>query len=131
MKRNWALTIKEMMHLKSLGVDTSSASMCWLKHPNESEYRLFVRDEYCYELGALEPIPAFTLQDMLEMTPKELPGGYYLFSVQRVGVCFYYYGEEGELCNKGGKSFLEASYNMLCWLAENGYLGKEGDNGVL
>ncbi len=54
-----------MKELAKLGVDISDASMCWIQEPNEKNYRLVVHDEYCYEMGALNPVPAYTLQDLI------------------------------------------------------------------
>lgn len=34
--KNQTLSIERMLHLKKLGVDTSKASMCWLKAKKDS-----------------------------------------------------------------------------------------------
>lgn len=36
------LSREQMAHLKELGVDTSDASMCWLRYDADGEVRLFV-----------------------------------------------------------------------------------------
>lgn len=55
-----------------LGVPAKAASMCWVKDPNEGEYSLCVHDEFCYEVAALEPVPAFTVADLQEMLPDKI-----------------------------------------------------------
>lgn len=67
-----ALSREQMLSLQSKGVDISDASMCWIKEPNEKNFRLVVHDEYCYELGCLNPVPAYTLQDIVMMLKGEL-----------------------------------------------------------
>lgn len=68
--KNQVLSISQMRHLKDLGVDTDKASMCWLGNPNSNNYDVFIFDEYCYEISCFDPIPAFTLQDLLSILPS-------------------------------------------------------------
>ncbi len=65
MERNIAVSRKHIFELANLGVDISDASMCWVQEPNEKNFRLVVHDEYCYEMGCLNPVPAYTLQDLI------------------------------------------------------------------
>lgn len=59
------LSIKQMKVLKDLGANIDNASMCYTKIPNSDSYYLTIHDEYCYECSGLDPIPTFTLMDML------------------------------------------------------------------
>lgn len=118
-----------MKHLRELGLDTSNASMCWIKD-TEGNRHLSVHDEYCYEASFMNPIPAFTLQDILEMLPKEIRDKdddkfvlrieYWL--LHRVWYVGYYYYDVtlNDLCCKG--DLLDAAYDMLCWCIENGHI---------
>ena len=65
MKPRVALSITEMRALQRKGIDTSDASMCWIKEPNGEGYKMTVHDEYCYEMACLDPIPAYTLEDII------------------------------------------------------------------
>lgn len=65
-------TIEQSCRLLELGVPAKAASMCWVKDPNEGEYSLCVHDEFCYEVAALEPVPAFTVADLQEMLPDKI-----------------------------------------------------------
>lgn len=62
------LTIAEMQSLQELGIDTTKASMFWVKEKNKDNYYLAVQD------GTLTPnttcIPTFTMQDILQLLPK-------------------------------------------------------------
>ena len=163
------LTIKEMTYLKSLGVDTSKASMVLLffdESGNElgwevedrgkdkvlyeyydegkeiwesASYSYFDAETGHYDHSHREDCGVFTLQDMLEVMPKEI----YLKSTNKHAnleiritegrtVIGYFvknsYFHDSRIPAKiiTDATILEAAYNMLCWLAENGYLGKEG-----
>lgn len=65
-------SIEQSKRLIELGVPAEKASMCWVKDPNENEYYLAVHDEYCYEVACLEPIPAFTVADLLGLLPPKI-----------------------------------------------------------
>ena len=46
-----------MRHLRDLGVDTSKASMCWLREPNNhTRYEVFCTNDDCYEMSCLDLI---------------------------------------------------------------------------
>ena len=61
-----ALSKEHMITLRAYGMDTSDASMCWLREPNERGWFLVKHDEDCYEMGCLDPVPAYTLEDILQ-----------------------------------------------------------------
>ena len=63
------LSIEQMQHLQELGLDTNNASMCWIKDM-EGNQHLSVHDEYCYEASFMNPVPAYTLQDVLDALPR-------------------------------------------------------------
>lgn len=65
-------SIEQSKRLIELGVPAEKASMCWVKDPNENEYYLAVHDEYCYEVACLEPVPAFTVADLLGLLPPKI-----------------------------------------------------------
>lgn len=127
--KNQVLSIEQMQQLKELGVDTSKASMCWVRDA-EGNRTIEIHDEYCYEMSFLNPVPAFTLQDMLDMMPNiievnECECSLYIF-FHEDGISVYYecgYDEQPAFFCED--SILESAYNMLCWLAENGYLNKK------
>lgn len=63
------LDVQQMQHLQELGLDTNNASMCWLKTPNGRG--LTFNDEWInLDNSILEPIPAYTLQDVLDALPR-------------------------------------------------------------
>lgn len=108
------LSISHMLYLHQLGLDIRKASMCWNTFNNDVV--LSIHDESCYECSRLRPIPAFTLHDILELLPKQL-------CLEDLNICnngrywrVYYHG----IYSVENEDLLEALYEMLCCLVENG-----------
>lgn len=129
-------TIEQSCRLLELGVPAKAASMCWVKDPNEGEYSLCVHDEFCYEVAALEPVPAFTVGDLIEMLPKQIGNShteYFLNigkGVSRKYHISYQYGSvnhQGKVTYnlkfrcKDGSGLIERLVETIEWLLSNGY----------
>lgn len=124
-------SIEQSKRLLELGVPAEKASMSWVKDPNDNEYSLCVHDECCYEVAALEPVPAFTVADLLGMMPRELPnptlGGHMArlaidFIPDKVGICYL----TGSYVILGGHQAVgsdiqTALIEEIEWLVFNGY----------
>ncbi|MCM1031573.1 MAG: hypothetical protein NC410_09075 [Oscillibacter sp.] len=120
MNKQIALSIEQMDHLKELGVDTSDASLCWIKKPNTDNYSLSIHDESCYEMSCLHPVPAYTLQDILEKLPHTIVAPLKIYTLLIYDFDWWMYdgiGKELKLAN--GKTWLDTAYNMLYWVVEN------------
>ena len=120
------LSREQMAHLKELGVNTSDASMCWLRYDADGEVRHFVavNDEMCYEMACAEPCPTYTIGDLIEKLPKQI--GWYNLSVcwKNEGVKYDDWISEEVTDYIGDFNFeyrplIEALYDCLCWVAEN------------
>ncbi len=128
------LSIEQMTRLKQLGVDTSKASLHYVYLPTarsifnetdelESEPTLFA----CKQ-DMLEGYPTFALQDVIELLPKRLMSDFgdadliiqpaldatvYVISYEpKNDIIAWFYDE----------NILDAAYNMLIWVIENGHL---------
>lgn len=131
---NQVLSIEQMNHLKELGVDTSGASMYYELDDFQGFYRLYINEDHEHDR---KEIPAFTLQDTLEIMPKQLKIKVEeyrspvdcLLMIDVANDCIYYeytaWGERGCGNTFGGVNLLTSAYEMLCWLAENDYLNKK------
>lgn len=121
------LSVKEMEHLKKLGVYTSKASMCWMIFDVDSlPSDLWIHSADCYDYDFAHPIPTFTLQDILDILPKEIiidskvynlniifPNeGSWEVSYSSYSICKEFFIEN---------NLIDAAYEMLCWCVENGY----------
>lgn len=120
MKRRIALSIEEMNVLKSKGMDISDASMCWVREPNTDTFKLTVHDEYCYELNSLNPVPAYTLEDIIlklsgDISPTNIETMKKYPEVAKPWL--FIVGKNNKLSKsigKFGESPLIAAYNALC-----------------
>lgn len=133
--KNQVLSIDQMKRLVKLGVDISKASMCWIKFPNESElleYTVSVHDEFCYEMSLLDPIPTFTLQDIIELLPINIRNRGSLFIGKHLNIDRYnkdnsdksplyqgYYGISPIVSEY--ETSIEAAYNTLIWVIKNNH----------
>ena len=126
------LDVQQMQHLQELGLDTSNASMCWIKTPNGRD--LTFNDEWMnLEESILDPVLAYTLQDVLDALPKYYHIaniGWAKLSIRvhttkewEIGYVYtdelskYAYG-----CRILGKELIDAAYELLCWCVEWGFV---------
>ena len=120
------LSIEKMQKLKELGIDISKASMCYVFFESDgSKYTdIVVHDESCYEMACMNPIPTFTLQDMIELMPNNVKyeGKSYYLSIDKkfVGYIDDMYVEDCVL--ESDSNILENTFKVLVWLAENKYI---------
>ena len=127
------LSLEQMHQLKELGVDTSRASMCYISKCTSCDFDdgceiVVVCNDFNKKLHN-EFGPAFTLQDVIELLPKSI-----LINSVKHWFCvnqnclltefqvMYFDGDDSYGVIKQNKSLLQAAYNMLIWVIENGYL---------
>lgn len=123
------LSIEQMNHLKKLGVDTSEAST--------KEYIISETESYCgysrsiviidgYIEHYIEENKTFTLQDILDLLPTEIEkeNRNYQLEVFRNPQRYFvsYYWLDNLLISLNEVEFIDAAYEMLCWVIKNGYL---------
>ena len=124
------LDIEQMQHLQELGLDTNNASMCWIKD-TEGNQHLSVHDEYCYEANFMNPVPSYTLQDVLDALPKDISKDgctwyaslYIDFENNRIvygNTDRYGFEIYHEIIIE--KDLIDAAYFMLCWVIENKFV---------
>ena len=142
MKSKQVLSIEQMKHLQELGLDTSDASMYWVRRSHGSriddeskgEWFLSLQKEFMVcGFISYEILPTYTLQDILDKLPHYLnpfPSKQILFAwmierdtiayrnVERVDDCLKHFTD---------KSLIDAAYEMLCWCVENRYIKKDGE----
>ena len=134
--KNQVLSIEQMRKLKELGVDTSKASMHFLYMPTAKSIMsgvYEVDDEpevFVSQNGMNHEHPTFTLQDVIELLPSQLihKGETLYLNFDNIGkeYGFYYVAVDFEIyIYFNDKNILQAAYNMLIWVIENGYLKKK------
>lgn len=132
------LNIEQMKHLQELGVDTSDASMYWVRAKriigkqrnnvldNEMEkWRLSLSKSIVHSVDwAVESLPTYTIGDLIEKLPKSDNSGDLLIEY-RNSELGYGVWDWGELYginaqqNFKDKPLKNALYDLLCWIAEN------------
>ena len=140
--KDQVLSIERMQYLKELGVDISKSSLFWVKkiineigEEVKGEYRLSFSDRVIvrnFELWNI--IPAFTLDDVLDLIPKNIITNdshrdkvYFVadFSEKVMGYAYRF-----ETCGEISyyrffswvDNIIDAAYEMLCWCIYEGYI---------
>ena len=114
------LSIEQMKHLKELGVDTSDASMCWLRYDVGGVVKQYVEinDVKWHEWSRATPYPTYTIGDLIEKLPEDLrfrcQGSNYSFSKNWDSLSFGY-----ERIIPHSNNLIEGLFTLLCWVAEN------------
>lgn len=125
------LTIEQMKHLQSLGVDTSNASMLWdFKFNNKLDIVKYPERMKQY-IDNGNGIGAFTLQDLLYILPNFIDN--YVFGLNQD-----YQSADSESCYisytsiqcerehlhviDSSDNLINACYRMLVWLINNKYI---------
>ena len=139
-----ALSIEKMQRLKEIGVDTSVASMryerfgSYVEDPMTGlvvwkwgEWNLCVGYNSSSNAENYQVKPAFTLQDILYALPnsiyiKEYDRRYYLTISALLRIEYYRHCDNTRLymIEHSYRSLLDAAYDMLCLVTENGYYKK-------
>lgn len=116
------LDVQQMKHLQELGMDTTNASMCWIKTPKGRD--IAFNDEWIGKWESLlEPVPAYTLQDVLDaMTRWEINDGFCpRITIDLSERLIRYHYKNKDRVSMVMKSFdstgclIDAAYEMLCW----------------
>lgn len=131
------LSIKQMQELIALGFDTSKASMCWFpmtlsdenNQPVTKSYFLGIHHKGCNLYwntnDCREPVPTFTLQDILEIIKKkvlekdlslDLELNLINNQLQLTKEVDY------RLYTSDGKTLLQSAFQMLKWCKQNHYM---------
>ena len=123
------LSLEQMKHLQELGVDTSDASMCWLRYDVGGVVKQYVEinDVKWHEWSRATPYPTYTAGDLFRKLPSSLKCDYLnsWIAIHTDGCNdplisasyeFEYNNTEGK---QVGDTIEEALYNLLCWIAIN------------
>lgn len=134
-------SIEQSEHLVELGLSAETADMeyLFLKETNSLMNSIpFVKDKTEVEDSALHAmcyrVPCWSLEALLEAMPKEITDEYdskgwlgmCAINVPTWGWIIYYSNDDDSLSmhEEQGNTLLEATYNMACWLLEEGYIKK-------
>ena len=121
---NQVLSIEQMTKLKELGVDVTPKGTCLMYTSDSSDnYYLKYGESTCED-----DVVAFGLQDVIELLPYTFNNNY-LRIYRSISIYYFIYENmnlEDDILEKG-RNPLEAAYNMLIWVIENGHLKTNTD----
>lgn len=135
------LSIEQMKHLQELGVDTSDASMYWVRAKriigkqrnnildNEiGKWRLSLSKNIVHSVDwAVESVPTYTAGDLFRKLSSSLKCDYLnsCITIHTDGCdeplisALYEYEYNTTMDKQVGDTIEEALYNLLCWVAIN------------
>lgn len=120
------LTPEQMRHLSELGCSTRNASMCLIRD-TEGNRHLSVHNEYCYEASYMNPIPVYTLADIIEMLPKQIMAGeskyeISIYTIDGKWAVDYCSEKDADVQSLVCEKLIDAAYSRLCWCLKNKYI---------
>ncbi|WP_106832204.1 hypothetical protein [Parabacteroides pacaensis] len=129
MEKKICLSIEQMQKLKELGIEPKDASMCWIRD-GEGNATAELHDEFCYEMSFMKPMPAFTLENILEMMPSSIRNKYLSIDTRqfflkmekfenRYKFFYYHFSFDPMIATPYYENAIDAAFELLCWLAEN------------
>ena len=115
------LSIEQMTKLKELGVDVKPKGECLIYQIVMGIDILTITDKF-----SNDDVAAFSLQDIVELLPHSIKDKSYIYNLSvdyyaNQFTIHYTYDYE-PLIQFDNNSFLQAAYEMLIWVIENGYL---------
>lgn len=135
------LDVRQMLHLQELGLEMKETMLYWCRihdsrpraATNNGKWTLCKgKNQPCVAIQHWEYIPAYTLQDVLDILPTEIKPAERRFwlRIDLSDECLYYYYDDCNLVEHRKKvigydgidELIDAAYSMLCWAIENGYL---------
>lgn len=134
------LSVEQMKYLQELGLDTSKAMMCYRRRTRDfrgeekvGRWSLAINQPIIVSnFETYEIIPAFTLQDILDLLPEEILKGerIYRLVIERVERRFFisYYWCDNLLVSIDDELLIDAAYNILCRCIEDGYIETSGSD---
>lgn len=116
---NIATTIEQSQHLLELGLYQKTADMYY---PIGSS----IPEVCCAGDNIQADNPAWSLSALLEVMPKELEVG--LFKTPISGEYFFSWWTDDHHMGDDYKEPIDAAYEMVCWLLEQGLIKKGGQD---
>jgi hypothetical protein len=115
-----ATTIEQSKHLFELGLDPNTADMNWWGNEKIGDEYILDFIPYSKKSVYYSCLPAWSLQALLEVMPIELEVG--LLKTPISGEYFFSWWTDDHHMGDDYKEPIDAAYEMVHWLLENGYI---------
>ena len=122
------LSREQMKHLQELGVDTSDASMVWIKQDStllpDNIKELWWVDTYYDSLKPMVEqedsgfVQTYTISDLIEKLPIRIGSVNRKIYFTGKYIIVSYSSPDGSLIEYRGTTLLCLLYSLLCWVAE-------------
>ena len=122
------LSIEQMKHLQELGVDTSDASMVWIRKDSiifpDNMKALWWVDTYYDSLKPMVEqedsgfVQTYTIGDLIEKLPIRIGSVNRKIYFTGKYIIVSYSSPDGSLIEYRGTTLLCLLYSLLCWVAE-------------
>lgn len=141
MKSKQVLDVHQMQHLQELGLELKETMMYWARcvdnNPRATTHYgkwVLIKGNNAQTVGLMhwEFIPAYTLQDVLDVLPKEIKPNNtrYFLRIDLADECVYYYCDDHNFIEQrkkvidydGMDGLIDTAYELLIWCIENGYI---------
>ena len=132
------LDIKQMQHLQELGLKLGETLLYWAREiatePRAANYYgkwILVKGKGQASVGMTrwEYVPAYTLQDVLELLPGSVNWNRLLITFNGCECIFQYSLYESDpIVAFHDEEMIDAAYAMLCWCIENGHVKTNKEN---
>ena len=121
---NIATTIEQSQHLLELGLDPKIADMVWMSN----KWLYSIKDNILnkYDFNEQDTL-AWSLSALLEVMPSEESKWCTLMHAQDFYWCTFEKSDGTILKEFCSNNYIDAAYEMVCWLVEQGLI-KKGDN---
>ena len=123
------LSIEQMQHLKELGLEMKDTMLYWIVYKVGNEKNFVTTRENAMEVidESCGMLPAYTLQDVLDLLPKQI-GVEYIYDLcifpESISYTQFIGGEINDNLFEVpiNESLIDAASSILCWAIENGYV---------
>ena len=142
MKSKQVLDVHQMQHLQELGLKLKETLLYWARCVDNNPCAATHHEEWTLIKGNNTPptvgftywqfIPAYTLQDVLDILPTEIKPSERRFwlRIDLSDECLYYYYDDCNLVEHRKKvigydgidGLIDAAYSLLCWAIENKFV---------
>lgn len=129
-------TIEQSKKLVELGLNPNTADMCYIQHFDESYNEVtFIEEDpvLAYTIDTID-LPCWSLGALINLIPSIIYKGKDTFSLEMhkdalyLG-CYENHRHLNEIWITK-KNLIDAAFEMIVWLLENGHINEENKNGL-
>ena len=119
-------SIEQSKKLLEIGIDVNTADMYWWYNTEEKRYEASLID---YAFISDMDIPAWSLSALLSIIPKHIGDSVFRMDMGETDINLWFDDLSSRTVDEilpdiTKENFVDAAFEMICWLLENGYIKK-------